>query len=258
MKNILDEIVAHKREEVEALKRKQDVSVHSIQKVQSTFLYSITQPKIGDIGLIAEIKLQSPSEGSLGELSDVISKVKEYEVAGADAISVVTDSKYFGGSMELFDSIKNVVSIPVFRKEFIIDESQIIESAQHNADALLLIARILDSKTLGHFVRQSFLLGVEPVIEIYDEQDLQKALLTEANIIAVNARDLQSFAINIGQACELGKQIPNKKVFVGFSGVTTRQELEQYKSAGAQAVLVGTHLMKSQDVKQEIRTLKQI
>lgn len=271
--NILDKIVEYKYQEVNEQKlkvpitffadKKDSVQISLDEKKIKELLYSgtfffqtITQPNIGNIGLIAEIKLKSPSAGVLGSLDAVISKVKEYEKAGADAISVVTDEKFFGGSLELFDTIKETVNIPVFRKDFIIDEYQLYESAQHKADAVLLIARILDNKKLEWFVQLSYKMGMEPVVEIYDEQDLEKAVRSNAQMIAVNARDLQNFDVNIEMAAKLGSMIPKNKVFVGFSGVNTREDVEMYLKSDAKAVLVGTSLMKDSEPGKRMRSLK--
>lgn len=255
--NILDNIVANKQIEITTKKKVFPLSKELINAVtKSNFLQSIIHSKRGDIGLIAEIKMKSPSAGQLGEFSQVISKVKEYEEAGADAISVVTDEKYFGGSLDLFNSIRQTVSLPLFRKDFIIDEYQIIESAVHKADALLLIARILSREDLVKFVDLSYQLGIEPVVEIYDTEDLEKALATSAHCIAVNSRNLQTFEINIKNAGDLGKKIPKDRFFIAFSGVKTRNDVVMYQNADAKAVLVGTELMKSENAGKIIHSLK--
>lgn len=257
--NILDRIISSKRKELNEKKKMFPLKKEQRESVKKNkFLSTITSPHVGDIGLIAEIKMKSPSAGLLGEESQISEKVKQYEAAGADAISVVTDEAFFGGSLALFDAIKSHVHIPVFRKDFIIDEYQLYESALHNADAVLLIARILSSDQLDQYVELSYKLGMEPVVEVYDKEDMVKVAHCEAQAIAVNARDLQTFTIDIEQACALGKQIvtDERKIFIGFSGVSTRAEVELYKKAGAQAILVGTELMKSDEPAEIIRTLK--
>lgn len=257
--NILDQIVENKKKEIKhsnfALNSefKHIIGKHSLSK---KFQNNILHPKIGDIGLIAEIKMKSPSGGILGTEIMVEKKVKEYKQAGADAISVVTDEKFFGGSLELIKKIKTHGSLPIFRKDFIIDESQIFESAVYEVDAVLLIARIVTPTQLQRFVDTTLQLRIEPVVEVYDENDLKNALKTNAKFIAVNARDLQTFKIDIEKACQLGRQIPKEKNFIGFSGVNTREDVNMYKLSGAKAVLVGTSLMKRNDVVDYIQQLK--
>lgn len=262
MKNILDEIVTNKKEEIQL--RKQRLSLEELKnKVQtkskkSNLFKSNLTNKSNDISLIAEIKIKSPSAGTLSKNNDIYSKVKEYQEAGADAISVITDTKYFDGSLELLASIKSKTELPILQKDFVIDEYQIYEAALYGADALLLIARIISDKQLQMFVDVCFQLSIEPLVEVYDTDDLNKALKTRTSLMGVNARDLDTFTVNIENACNIGRQIPKDKIFIGLSGVNDRKDVEHYKNSGAQAVLVGTALMKSNDIKKIIKILKKI
>lgn len=242
--NKLTEILENKINEVARKKKKRD------------FLGSIVKPKIGDISLIAEIKLASPSTGRLGNVMDIEKKAQDYETSFADAISVVVDKKYFDGELEFIGKIKNVVSLPVLAKDFIIDPYQIYEAKLCGADAILLIAKILTKNKLQQFVKHCFDTGLEPVVEVNNIKELEKALNTGSRIIAVNARDLSTFRVDVDRACQLIKDMPRKFVSLGFSGVLGRNEVEQYKKAGAKGVLVGTSLMKSKNIREFLMSLR--
>lgn len=245
MPNILDEIVENKKKEI---RRGIARNAHNTGFARKT--------PTNDITLIAEIKLKSPSSGILATEEQALKKAIEYEKYGADCISIITDKKYFGGSIELVKKIRAKVNLPILQKDFVIDPYQIYESKIIGADAILLIARIFSQKKLNEFVNLSLTVGVEPVVEVYDELDLKKVLKTKARVIGVNARDLTNFEVNIDNACRLIEKIPKNKIKIGFSGVNSREEVEKYKKSGANAILVGTSLMKTDDVKNFIYNLK--
>lgn len=244
MKNKLDEIIENKYKEVEMKKQKRD------------FLRSITNPKIGDISIIAEIKLASPSSGRLADETSILDRVIEYERGGSDAISIVVDKKYFGGELEFIKQIKNVVSLPILAKDFIIDPYQIYELKAFGADAILLIAKIVSVKKLVQFVKLAKEMNMEPVVEVQTRQELNNALKTDTKIIAVNARNLDSFEVDVDKACGVLKLIPQKYTTLGFSGVISRSEVEKYKNAGVKGVLVGTSLMKTNDIRGFLMSLR--
>lgn len=224
-----------------------------------SFKDNLLNSTIGDIGLIAEIKLASPTEGNLGERADVLKRVRDYRDAGADAISVITEKQIFKGHPDLVTTIKtSFPNLPVFQKDFIVQESQIEESHKIGADALLLIARIVNKVELKRFVSLCKEKNLEPVVEIFNLDDLAKAVDCGAEIIAVNARDLDTFEIDVDRACELLKKIPDKFIKLGFSGIHGRAEVQKYKQAGAKAVLVGTELMKTSNIKKKIMELKNV
>jgi indole-3-glycerol phosphate synthase len=207
---------------------------------------------------VAEIKHGSPSAGTFSSQLTVMERVTAYEKAGADAISYVSDTKYFGGSLEELKRITSIAKLPVLQKDFIISMYQLVEAAITQVDAILLIARIVDEKALKSFVNFAQINGIEPVVEVYNEVDLDKALKTDARIIGVNARDLDTFETDINKAAKLIRQIPSHISVIGFSGVETRKDIETYKDAGAKAVLVGSTLMKAKDILGTIKELKQI
>lgn len=209
-----------------------------------------------EIALIAEVKFASPSHPHLGSHDDLLTRVAAYEAAGANAISLITEPEFFKGDITFIKQVKKKVLLPVLQKDFVVDAYQIYEAKMHQSDAILLIARLVDITTLKQFVSLAQELGIEPVVEINSEEDLKKAMQTTAEIIAVNARDLDTFVIDITAACALLKKIPQKFIKLGFSGITSSEEVAQYKNAGANAVLVGTSLMQAKDTKQFIRGLR--
>ncbi|MBI3379916.1 indole-3-glycerol-phosphate synthase [Candidatus Gottesmanbacteria bacterium] len=244
MKNKLTQILDNKMKEVSQKKKKRD------------FLGAITNPKMGDISIIAEIKLASPTAGKLGEEKDIEKQVLMYEKSYADGISVVVDKKYFDGELEFIKQIKNTVSLPLLAKDFIIDPYQIYEAKLYGADAILLIAKILTKKKLQKFVKHCFDAGLEPVVEVQNKKELEKVLNIGTRIIAVNARGLSTFKVDVDGACQLIKSIPKEFVSLGFSGVLGINEVEQYKKAGAKGILVGITLMKSKNPGKVIKEFK--
>ena len=210
----------------------------------------------GGFGIIAEIKLASPSAGDLADESQVLEIAQEYKEGGADAISIITEKYFFKGDVNFIKQVKEETDLPVLQKDFIVDPYQIYESRAFGADALLLIAKIISPDQLKKFVDLSLELGVEPVVEINDRLDLENALQTKTRIIAINARDLDAFKVDVEKACGLLKSIPEKYLKLGFSGVNSKKEVEMYKSAGARGVLVGTNLMKAENRTEFIMSLR--
>ncbi len=220
------------------------------------FANSLTSSKESTIAIIAEIKLASLNEGDLGNEGEVADRVKQYQKSGVAAISVVTEKHFFKGSMLLIERIKNVVSLPVLQKDFIVDSYQIYESKIAGADAVLLIAKILTETELISLVKLTKEFGMEPVVEINNSGDLKKTLKTNTDIIAVNARDLDTFEVDVEKACQLIKVIPSNFIKLGFSGIHSNAEVKKYKQAGAKAILVGTELMRASDIDLFIQELK--
>lgn len=255
--NILLEIVERKKQDL-ALDPA-EIALETFQKKMpkkndNTFIKAITSAKT--IGLIAEIKFASPTNPSLGSEKDLLQRAKAYEAAGVDAISLITEPHFFKGDVSFVSRVKTVVKIPVLQKDFIIDERQIYQAKEIGSDALLLIARLLDEKSLQRFVNLCYDLHIEPVVEINNQEDLEKAVKTETKIVAVNARDLETFAISVSAACLLLSKIPKEYVRLGFSGIYSKEEVLQYKQAGAKSVLVGTSLMKAENIKEFIGELR--
>ncbi|PIZ66174.1 indole-3-glycerol phosphate synthase [Candidatus Roizmanbacteria bacterium CG_4_9_14_0_2_um_filter_39_13] len=240
--SILEEIIKNKQKELKPSKKRQ-------------FVKAITHPRTGDVGLIAEIKKKSPSVCDLAGDQDLVSKAIEYEEACADAISVVTDRKYFGGSLELFKDIRKVTSLPMLMKDFIIHPYQVMQAESAGADALLIIAALhkhFHPDLLSTLATSS----LTPVIEVATFEELSLPFVQGAEIIGVNARNLNTFQIDIDRACSIIKKISKEKTVIAFSGVKSRRDIERFKAAGAKAVLVGELLMKEKDVASVIHSLK--
>lgn len=226
------------------------------KKAFGNFSKSLLNPKSGNVSIIAEIKLASPTEKNLGSPSGILQRAVEYEKSGADAISFITEKSIFKGDVKYISKIKSRVILPVLQKDFILDPYQIYESKISGADALLLIAKILPQKKLIEFVNLSLKIGLEPVVEVNDGEDLKKALETQTKIIAVNARNLDTLKVDMDCAYKLVEQIPDEYIRLGFSGVSSKTEVEKYRKAGAEGVLVGTNLMKAGNVKEFLKRLR--
>jgi len=259
--NFLDQIRNTKQKEVATKKQRVSLSFLKKRAVPTRnktrdFISAITCMYRGNVGLIAEIKLASPSWGNLGERSEAIQRVKNYQEAGADAISVVVDKTYFNGDMDLLSEVKEISSLSVLCKDFIIDEYQIYEAKFHGADAVLLIASLLNTRELKTFVKLIVSLGIEPVVELSEKNELKKVMESGAKIISVNARNFSDFSVDVDRACRLLKMIPDTFVKIGFSGVKSSEDVVKYKNAEAKAVLVGTSLMRANNVLQLIHKLK--
>jgi len=254
MHNILKEIVARKKQDLVTLKKGMPPMpgykpTPALRDFKKAILSS------GDVAIISEVKLASPTIASLGAADEILQRVVAYEKAGANAISFITEKHYFAGDISFIPKIKETVSIPVLQKDFVIDEYQIYEAKQAGSDALLLIAKLVDKERLQTFVLLCQELGIEPIVEINDEEDLEKAISTKTNIIAVNARDLETFVIDVERACVLLKKIPDTFIKLGFSGIHSNHEVKKYKDAGVKGVLVGTELMRSENVEEFITNL---
>ncbi len=254
--NFLEKVLEIKKEEIKHKKYLKRTS-NTSRKKPGLFYSSIQErTERGKIFIIAEIKTASPTDRNLGNVRDIIKRVKRYEQSDADAISYITDKTFFGGDIKYIAKIKKAVKLPVLQKDFVIDESQIIESSNNGADALLLIAKILDTERLIRFVDLCRKYGVEPVVEINDLEDLQKAKATNTRIIAVNSRNLEDLTINIESAQKLLRSIPEKYIKLAFSGINSQKEVVCYKDSGADGVLVGTSLMKTENIERFLLSLR--
>ncbi len=250
----MKEIVAHKKSEVEALRRR---GVPALGKSDlpplRDFKAAISMPE--RIGVIAEIKFASPSAGVIRERMDPCTIGRIYEDAGAAAISLLTDSQFFGGDLSDLAPLKRAVTLPILRKDFIIDEIQVRESRFHGADAVLLIACILSKnqlKELLHFCKE---LGLTALTEIHDHEDLEKAYDGGAEVIGINNRNLNSFEVNLRTTLDLARLVPKGRILVSESGISNKEDIQLLRRSGIHAVLVGTSLMKSEDIARKTREL---
>jgi indole-3-glycerol phosphate synthase len=203
------------------------------------------------IKLIAEVKKASPSKGLIASNFDPVNTARIYSDNGAAAISVLTESKYFLGNLSFLNNIRNAlgeVRPPLLRKDFLFDPYQIIESRAHGADALLLIVAILQPRELRELINMTHSLGMEALIEVHNEQELDTALNCEAQIIGINNRDLTTFEVDLGTTERLSQKIPRDKTLVSESGIKTRTDIDRLLKCGVNAVLIGEALMSSTDI----------
>jgi indole-3-glycerol phosphate synthase len=205
------------------------------------------------VSLIAEIKRSSPSEGALADV-DAGKCAIAYELAGASAVSVLTDAKYFGGSLEDLAAVKGAVGIPVLRKDFIVDIRQLAEAKRYGADAVLLIAAILRERT-AEYVESAHGMGLECLVEVHGEDELGYALESASKLIGVNNRDLGTLNVDLGTMERLAPLIPDNRLLVAESGIRTRKDVLRMVAAGADAVLVGSSIMKSDNTYGKIAEL---
>jgi indole-3-glycerol phosphate synthase len=201
-----------------------------------------------EVAVIAEIKRRSPSAGWIREELSVAEAALAYESAGAAALSVLTDTEYFGGALGDLRSARGAVSLPVLRKDFTIDPVQVWESRAAGADAILLIVRILDDSTLIDLSALAGELGMGVLLEVHTAAELERALRSDAEIIGVNSRDLDTFHTDLNVAISLAASVPADRVFVAESGIRTAADIDRLGAAGADAVLVGESLMRQPDL----------
>ena len=242
----LTEILAEKKEEVAKLKKAMPPSAIVEVPPPRDFRSAISGQQ--GIDLIAEIKFASPSAGLIREKSDPTAIGRIYEKAGAAAISLLTDNKFFRGDLGHLPELKRAISLPVLRKDFIIDEIQVIEAKIYGADAILLIARILSRQQLEELISVCRELNIAALTEIHDRDDLEKALACGADIIGINNRDLDSFKVDINTTFELAPDVPKDCILVSESGITNIEDILPLKDSGIHAVLVGSALMASKDL----------
>ncbi len=221
--------------------------------VERSFRTALAVP--GKLSLIAELKRKSPSKGMLRERFDPVSLAQMLEEAGAAALSVLTDERYFGGSLEFLRDAHQFTEIPVLRKDFIVDPYQVYEAVLYEADAVLLIVRVLTDARLTDCLQAADRVGIEPFVEVHSADELQRAVRAGAHVIGINHRDLSTFTINPDLSAQLVPMIPAGKVIVAESGLQTPKEVARMKSLGVHAVLIGEALMTAPDPAAKVREL---
>ncbi len=259
--SILDQIVVEKRREVARL-AKRPVSAAELEAAikarggRRDFLAGL-QPKRGPVALIAEVKKASPSAGILCADFDPVAIAREFENAGASCLSVLTDEKFFQGSLRYLQAIRQAVNLPLLRKDFIIDERQILEAVEWGADAILLIVAILDDRQLEHFHALAVEAGLAALVEVHDDAELSRAFGIGAKFIGVNNRDLKTFKIDLANTERLAAMLPetNAPLLVAESGIHTHADVERLARCGAKAILVGESLMRGPTVAEKITDL---
>lgn len=268
--NILDTIVEQKKLEVAKLPERiiaagdlRDAMLEHGER--RDFFAALQKPRVGDVALIAEVKKASPSKGIICADFDPVRIAKEYEAAGASCLSVLTDEKFFQGSLDYLRQIREAVKLPLLRKDFIIDERQILEAIEWGADAILLIVAILDDVRLKKFHDLAIEAELAVLVEVHDEAELARAVAIGATLIGVNNRDLKTFKVDLAITEQLAAKLfqtaanQTSHLLVAESGIFTRADVTRLKACGAGAILVGESLMRTGDIKtkaQELITAK--
>jgi len=257
--SILDEIVRHKREEIAARKtampRGALVTRAAMLPAPRDFERALA-PAAGRARLIAEVKRASPSRGVLKADLDPVALAATYARHGADAISVLTDAKYFGGSLDDLAAVRAAVEVPLLRKDFTLDDYQLWEARAAGADAVLLIVAILEPSALAELAAAAKGLGLAALVECHTAAELDVALTLGARLIGINNRDLATFETRLDTTLSLLPQIPPGPIVVSESGFFTGDDVRRVVDAGAHAVLVGEGLVKASDVGAKIRELR--
>ena len=267
---ILDELAAYAKERVEAAKQKKGIS-ELIAEAQAlpkgAFVFEKKLKKEG-LSFICEVKKASPSKGIISEKFPYLEIAKEYEEAGADCISVLTEPKWFLGSDAIFREIRKTCTIPMirvlilrlvfmyFRKDFTVDPYQIYEAKLLGTDAVLLICALLDTDTIREYLDICNELGISALVETHDQKEIESALKAGAKIIGVNNRNLKDFSVDFENARQLRACIPKEVLFVAESGVKGSEDIKALREIGADAVLVGEALMRAENKKELLKQWK--
>lgn len=210
----------------------------------------------GDISFICEVKRASPSKGMLVEEFPYVQIAKDYEEAGASCISVLTEPDYFKGDKQYLKEISENVTVPLIRKDFIIDEYMIYDAKIHGASCVLLICSLLDKETMEKYIEICDNLGMSALVEAHDEEEIQKAVEAGARMIGVNNRDLKTFTVDIGNSERLRKLVPDNILFIAESGIKTNADINRLRKAKVNGVLIGETFMKAENKKEMLQKLR--
>jgi len=251
---ILDTIVERKKQEVALLKAKGIGRPELPVDPPRGFIQALTQSS--EIAVIAEAKKASPSKGVISPDFDPAAIALSYERGGAEAVSVLTDESFFQGSLDYIPLVRQIVKLPVIRKDFIIHELQIKEAANYGADAILLIAAILEQVQIRDYLQMSTELNMDVLVEVHDEKELEKSLTAGSSLIGINNRDLRDFTVDLGTTLRLRREIPESIPVVSESGIKSHEDMKMLEDHGIMAALIGETLMRSNDREAALRQLK--
>lgn len=256
--NVLDRIVASKRREIE--ERQAHTPAAELERRLAD------APPVRDfraalergpgVQILAEVKKASPSAGVLRADFDPVAIARTYERHGAAALSVLTDEPFFQGSLSYLSAIRGAVALPLLRKDFLLDRYQVLEARAAGADAVLLIAEILDDDQLARLLGEARALGMEALVEFYDPDNLERVLAAGARLIGVNNRDLRTFATRLEHTLEVAARLPADCCLVSESGIRTRADILRLEAAGVQAALIGETLMRAADIGAKLDELR--
>ena len=250
MPTILDQIVATKRTEIDRAKLAVAEAELRARLADAPPVRDFFAPLAagGPIKLIAEVKKASPSAGVIRADFDPVAIARIYESHGASCLSVLTDEPYFQGRLEYLSAIRAAVALPVLRKDFILDTYQLVEARVAGADAVLLIAECLDDCNLRKLFNEACELGITPLVELYEPENLPRVLEAGATLIGVNNRNLHTFEVDLDHTLRLRNQVPDDCVLVGESGIRTHDDVLRLEAAGVDAILVGESLTREPDI----------
>jgi indole-3-glycerol phosphate synthase len=261
MANILDEIIRKTKDDLE--KRKKDLPEDLLGRSLSMnpfmprdVISALKTEKDDPYKIISEVKKASPSKGVIREDFEPISIAVDYEAGGANAISILTEPHFFQGNLDYLTSIRRHTNIPLLRKDFIVDRYQLIEALVYGADFALLIAKALSKEELKTLINDARHLGLEPLVEIHDKEDLKKSIFAGADIIGINHRNLDTFEMDMTLCSQLIPMIPNGKVIVAESGITEHEQLQELHKQGVDSFLIGEHFMRQPSVKEAVEKIK--
>ncbi len=258
MATILDKIVASKRQEIQAAIERTPVAdlEERLADAPPARPFRAVLDTPGTIQVIAEVKKASPSAGVLREDFDPVEIAFTYEVHGASAISVLTDEPFFQGALAYLSAVRHAVRPPVLRKDFILDPYQLIEARAAGADAVLLIAEILEDDRLQSLLKETKSLGMEALVELYDDENLSRVLDSGARLIGINNRNLRTFETSLNHTLKLAEGLPSDCCLVSESGIRTRDDVLRLQAAGVRAILVGETLMRAPDIGAKLDELR--
>jgi len=260
---ILDEIIEKTKYDLE--KRKKEFTMDWLGRSLAFNPFAprdikpyLTATKENPYRIIAEVKKASPSKGIIREDFDPLLIAQEYEKGGASAISVLTEPHYFKGNIEYLTGIRRYVSTPLLRKDFIVDEYQVLEALVYGADFILLIAKALSKKELKALLEYTWRLGMDALVEIHDKEDLTKAIFAGAHIIGINHRNLDTFKMDMDLTEKLMPLIPNGKIIVAESGLNDKETIKHLSKVGADAFLIGEHFMRKENISEALKELVKV
>lgn len=250
---MLNEIIENKEKEIEARKKEfpLDSFKNKLENSTRDFKGALSKDKLN---LIAEFKRASPSKNIINKNFDIKKIIRVYNKY-ADCISVLTDKKFFNGSLEDMKTVSKLTNLPLLRKDFIIDEYQVYESRYNNADAILLIAAILSKEQIDDFIKIAKNYGMDCIVEVHNEEELNKILdIKDIEIIGINNRNLDTLEIDIDTTTKLAGKIPKDKIIISESGISSKDDVEKIKDS-VNAILVGSLFMNSENIEEEIAAL---
>lgn len=253
--NILEKICSLKKIEVEKLKSSINYKDKLNISKRRNFHGSLKERNNNKYNLIAEIKKASPSKGEICKNFNLLEIARDYEKAGASCLSVLTEKQFFKGDINYIKSVKDIVKLPILRKDFILDEWQIYESYYHGADCILLILAMIDDPSAYKLYKIAEELDLDVIVEVHELEELNRAIKMNAKCIGINNRNLKTLNINLNTFKKLSKEIPEKTIKICESGIKTNQQIVDLASYGADAFLIGESLMSSQDIKIETSKL---